>query len=316
MKRERAVLTVMFLSLSVYGCASEPSVEKTLKPPDSVVEENIITERVPSNDKSSSPPKELFNIKEHLKAAFRLKAGDRIEIRVFGRSDLTLDAVIPPNGLITFPLVGRVKVAGASPQDIEEKIETVLKEKELVRPQVSVLVKSYAPREVYIIGEVRSPGAYSMQPGVVLTLSQLLSLAGGLLRSANRQNIHLVRFAGGKRKVFTLSFNRLQKELEAEQDVPLLPRDVVLVGKMEKVYVLGCVKNPGGYNIDEGTATLTKVIALAGGLTRLAARSNITILRYSHMKKIKVDIDAIFEGRIVDPEVKEGDVVFVPESLF
>jgi len=307
-----ALLVVVLLC----GCVAEPHREDVLRTDEVAREESIITERLSPDGAKRPLPDELFDVEERLNAAFRLKAGDSIEIRVFGREDLTLSTVIPLDGYITFPLVGSVRVAGVSPQEIEKRIEEVLKEKELVSPQVSVLVKSYAPRKVYIIGEVRSPGGFSMQPGERLTLSQLLSLAGGFLSGADRQNIHLMRFDGSQRKVYTLSFSRLQKELETEQDVPLIPGDVILVGKMEQVYVLGCVKSPGGYDIEKGASTLTKVIAMAGGLTRLAARSSIRIIRYSEMKKIRIDIDAVFEGRIGDPVVKEGDVIFVPESLF
>ncbi|MCX7704408.1 MAG: SLBB domain-containing protein, partial [Planctomycetota bacterium] len=103
------------------------------------------------------------------------------------------------------------------------------------------------------------------------------------------------------------------------QDIPLLPGDVVIVGKTRQVYVLGCVNKPGGYNIGEGTETLTKIIAQAGGLTRIAARSSIRVLRSEEegrLKIIRIDIEAVFEGKLMDPQLKEGDVIYVPESLF
>jgi polysaccharide export outer membrane protein len=286
-------------------------------------QEHIIGKAEEGKGGTASLPAELFDVKEKLKDAFCLKPGDEIEIRVFGRNDLTITTVVPLEGSITFPLVGKVEIAGVSPQEIELRIKKALK-KELVAPQVSVLMKRYAPRNVYLLGEVRSSGGFPIQPGECMMLSQLLSLAGGFTKDADRQHLRLMRFVDGKRKIYTLSFSRLvlgakraalQKRAEIEQDIPLIPEDVVLVGKMEYVYILGCVKNPGGYSLGEEVPTLTKIIATAGGLTRLASHS-VQILRHKEFKKIRVDIDAVHSGEITDPRVKAGDVIFVPESIF
>jgi polysaccharide export outer membrane protein len=300
------------------GCKSQPPKQEQIFKPSSPTEESIIGRAEGTEDDSALLPEELFDVKERLQSAFRLKPGDELEIRVFGRNDLTLSTVVPPDGVLTFPLVGRVSVAGVSPQDVERKIEESLKEKELVNPQVSVLVKSYSPRKAYILGEVRNAGGYSIPAGEYLTLTQILSLAGGFLPDADKKNIRLFRFTANEKKVYSISFTKLQKYVESGQDIPLLPGDVLVVGKMQRVYVLGCVNKPGGYSLDEGIGTLTKVIAEAGGLTRVAARSSIKILRSEKegLKIIRINIDAVFEGKIPDLQVKEGDVIYIPESLF
>ncbi|MCX7704370.1 MAG: polysaccharide biosynthesis/export family protein, partial [Planctomycetota bacterium] len=128
------------------SCKSlSPTQEKTVPAPSAPLTEERVVGKMEKSEEDSPLPAELFNVTESLKKAFCLKPGDEIEIRVFGRGDLTLVTVIPPDGTISFPLVGQVKVADVSPQEIERRVEETLKEKELVDPQVSVLVRNYAP---------------------------------------------------------------------------------------------------------------------------------------------------------------------------
>ncbi|RKY13301.1 MAG: hypothetical protein DRP63_09720 [Planctomycetota bacterium] len=269
----------------------------------------------------TSLPPELLNNKATqtaLRNAFLISPGDRIQIRVVGHKDLQVEAVVPANGEISFPGAGRIKVVGHSPQEIENTIATGLRGKEFVDPQVVVTITSLAPRRVFILGAVKRPGGYETLLARPLTLVRLIALAGGFLNAADKEILLLVRRTASGDERYIIPFSTLHDGKKNGSDILLLPGDVVIVREQQKVYVLGSIASPGGYVVQPGLR-LTHVLALAGGLTRLADPKRVRLIRRLTNGSVGiavVDIDQVFEGKVSDVVVQPGDVIFVPESLF
>lgn len=119
---------------------------------------------------------------------YRLGSGDLIRIQVYGESDLSLDARVTETGTVAYPFLGQVQLAGRTLDEIQTQITRGLKGDYLVDPKVSVTILEY--RQIYINGEVKSPGGFSFQPG--LTVRKAISLAGGLTERASTSKISII----------------------------------------------------------------------------------------------------------------------------
>ncbi|MFJ4065749.1 polysaccharide biosynthesis/export family protein [Pseudomonas sp. NPDC089996] len=123
-------------------------------------------------------------------STYLLSPGDRLMISVWQEDTLRQDTVVLPDGSITFPLAGRVDVAGIEATAAAKKIETALKPY-LAQPNVSVVVTSTAGNLVYVQGKVIKPGPVPMAgPTAVL---QALSMSGGMDKFADESAIKVIR---------------------------------------------------------------------------------------------------------------------------
>ncbi|MFJ4445466.1 MULTISPECIES: polysaccharide biosynthesis/export family protein [Pseudomonas] len=123
-------------------------------------------------------------------SAYLLSPGDKVMISVWQEDTLRQETVVLPDGSITFPLAGRVDVAGLEATAVARKIETALKPY-LAQPNVSVVVTSTAGNLVYVQGKVIKPGPVPMAgPTAVL---QALSMSGGMDKFADESAIKVIR---------------------------------------------------------------------------------------------------------------------------
>ncbi|WP_252730521.1 polysaccharide biosynthesis/export family protein [Colwellia sp. E2M01] len=129
------------------------------------------------------------------KDSYILGPGDKVEIKVFGQDDLTIETLLGNSGTINYPFLGEISVTGLTVKQVELFIEQGLKGDYLINPSVYVQVLEY--RSFYIHGEVKKPGGYPYHPG--MTINQAVALAGGLTERADKSNISLFK-EGDKNK--------------------------------------------------------------------------------------------------------------------
>jgi polysaccharide biosynthesis/export protein len=111
---------------------------------------------------------------------YLIGAGDVIRIQVFQNRDLEVEARVTEGGVISFPLVGVIRVAGQSPSAIEQLIAKRLKDGNFLQnPQVTVNVREFRSQQVAVLGNVTRPGRYPLET-TGMRLSEVLSLAGGV----------------------------------------------------------------------------------------------------------------------------------------
>lgn len=144
---------------------------------------------------------------------YRLSAGDKIHVSVFGEPDLSVTERVSDRGSVSFPLLGELHVRGMTLDDVERLITSGLKGPYLVDPRVSVGIDEY--REFFVMGQVQRPGSYPYLPG--LTVRKAISVAGGFTERASRS------------KVYVVSEEQPQHERRVKHNESVGPGDTVVV---------------------------------------------------------------------------------------
>jgi polysaccharide export outer membrane protein len=256
-----------------------------------------------------------------------LIAGDVLHVTVFRQKDLELEVRIPEGGSFAYPLIGDVQAAGKTVKAVENELRTRLEEKYLYRAGVTVTVKEYAVRSVYVMGGVQKPGGYELHPNRRLTVLQLISTAGGYTDRAQKEYGQIIRRkANEERELIRFSAAEVERAVargKVEADVELMPDDLVVIPSAARVvYVLGQVNKPGSFDLPADTRiTVSMAVSQAGSWTKFASIANIQVLRQSPTGdplKLSVNLDAVVGGKLdQDLELRPGDVVMVPQrALF
>ena len=158
--------------------------------------------------------------------SYQLKAGDVIEVSVWGEEDLYRKVVVLPDGSIGYPLVGTVNVSGMATAEAEEALAEQLQEY-LPAPEVSVVVLESAGNRVYVLGKVTQPGSFPLT--TPLTAVQALALAGGLDEFADENDILILRDEGNGQTTLEVNYSRIVSGRDLSSNHRLLPGDTILV---------------------------------------------------------------------------------------
>lgn len=242
---------------------------------------------------------------------YRLGAGDIIRIVVYQNPDLTLETRVSETGVVSFPLIGNVRIGGLGVSAAEKLIADALKSGNFVKqPQVTLTLLQIKGNQASVLGQVNRPGRYPIETAD-MRLTDLLANAGGVA-TTGADMLVLTGVRNGK------PF-RLEVDLPsvfgpaAEQgrvnDVLIQNGDVLWVDRAPLVYIYGEVQRPGPMRLERGM-TLMQVLAAGGGLTQRGTERGIRVHRKTGDGKVQVIQAAM------DDSVKDGDVVYVKESLF
>lgn len=241
-----------------------------------------------------------------------LGPGDEVEVTVYGAPDLSGHTRVSPDGNISMPLVGYVRVAGLSSSEAEAAIEAQLRQNNIVNdPQVSIYAKEYTSSGISVAGEVARPGFYSaLGPH---RLFDVLQAAGGPTDKAANKVMITHR---DQKDATTLDISKDPAEMAAS-NVALQPGDTVVVPKAGIVYVLGEVTRPGGYVLNStGGITVLQVVAAAGGPTHVASAGKTRLLRRTEagFQEEPVNLKKLLRGKARDIAVRDQDILFIPSS--
>jgi polysaccharide biosynthesis/export protein len=229
--------------------------------------------------------------------SYTIGANDTLAIKVFDEPALSGTFRVDADGSITYPLLGRVAVAGATVRAIEQRLTTLLADGYLRRPQVAVEVVEYRSRSLYIMGEVRMPGKYAIEGDV--TLLEVLAKAGSLTPTAGSE-ILIRRMADtdatqpalpdaqGSIEVMRVNLDDLKTGV-ASFNLALQDGDTIIVEPAPRFYISGFVRNPG-YYVLQPKMTVQQAIAVAGGLTERGSNRGIKVQRIENGKPVERDI--------------------------
>ena len=145
---------------------------------------------------------------------YKLGTGDKLRVIVYGEDDLGGTFDVDGNGFISLPLIGQVKVAGLSANDVERAITAKFADGYLKEPRVNVEVTQYRP--FYVLGEVNKPGAYPYTDG--MSVQNAVADAGGFTEKAVEGGVY-VRHAGETKETY----------VPADGVAQIYPGDVVRV---------------------------------------------------------------------------------------
>lgn len=270
-------------------------------------------------------------VAKHVGSAYVLGPQDQISIRCVEEEEISDKPIaVDTNGFVSLPLIGRLKIAGLTIEQVESELSSRLK-KYYKNPAVSVTIVEFRSQPISVIGSVKSPGLHQIDGHK--TLVEVLSLAGGLADDAGpsvkitRQLkwgripvANAVDDSSGSYSVAEISIKELMDAKNPSSNIVILPQDIVSVPHAEMVYVIGRVQRSGGYVLREReTLSVLQVLSLAGGLDSSAAPKNSRIMRpvsgSSSRAEIPLNLSKIMSGQSGDVPLQPDDILFVPTSV-
>jgi polysaccharide export outer membrane protein len=242
---------------------------------------------------------------------------DVLTITVYDQAELSGKFNVEADGSFAYPLIGRIVAGGLTLRAVESELKRRLADGYLKNPQVSVAIEQYRSQRIFVIGEVRAPGAYQLTGD--MTLIEALARAGSVTTEAGEE-ILIVRPPDAKSRsgpvlpsddtsaeVIRVNARELQAGV-LSQNVALRDGDTLVVLRAQSVYVFGQVKTPGAFAAEKGT-TVLQALSLAGGITDRGSTGRVFIVRTVDGKKKE------FKAKLTDT-VEPGDTLIVKERFF
>ena len=284
---------------------------------------------------------------------YQIGPEDLLQVFVLEAPDLSRTVRVSADGEISLPLLGAVQAAGLTPSGLEAVIEELLRRSYMKDPHVSVFVEKVRSHPVSVFGAVEKPGVYQIRGPK--SLVEVLSMAQGLAKDAGdavlvtRQGnlaeasakapADGTHMAAAKAKVIPgaprwslsdakesasgqtikVSLKDLLNSGDGSANVLVYPGDAVRVTRAGIVYVVGEVRKPGGFvlNNNENISVL-QALALAEGLTPTSAAKKARIIVASaaggSRTQVAINLKKVLAGKAPDPMLQSRDILFVPNS--
>jgi polysaccharide export outer membrane protein len=257
---------------------------------------------------------------------------DQVTIHVVESDELNGKAYrVDEKGNLDLPMIGSLRVAGLTVHQAETQVADKLRVY-IREPQVTVFLSEMRSQPVSVIGAVNTPGVHQLQGHK--TLIEMLSMAGGLRQDAGYR-IKITRHIEwgmiplkeatidptGQFSVAEVALKGLMEASSPEDNVAILPNDVITVPVAEMIYVIGDVKKSGGFVLGERShVTVLQALAMAEGLDQAARANEARILRVTPgsdtRAELVVDLKKILAGRATDVAMLSNDILFVPTNGF
>lgn len=159
-------------------------------------------------------------------ASYLVGPGDVLEISVWKDESLSRNVIVPPDGVISFPLIGDIRVSQMTVTTLRDTISKKLSEY-VPDATVTVLLVQINSLRAYVIGKVNKPGQFSIDLNT--TVMQILSMAGGLNPYADDGRINILRQNGLQTTRILFDYKNVSKGQDLEQNILIQRGDVVIV---------------------------------------------------------------------------------------
>jgi polysaccharide export outer membrane protein len=237
-----------------------------------------------------------------------LGSGDVVHIVVYQNPDLTSDVRVSEAGSISFPLIGAVKVGGLTTAQAEKRIADALKSGNFVKqPQVSILVSQVRGNQASVLGQVNKPGRYPLEVAD-MRLTDVLAMAGGISPGGG-DLVTVVGTRNGQPYRTEVDLPTVFAAGKRGEDLIVQNGDVIWVDHSPMVYIYGEVQRPGSQRLERGM-TVMQLLAAGGGLTQRGTEKGLQLRRRGADGRIQSTQPTM------DDTLRDGDVVYVKESLF
>ncbi|WP_187992553.1 SLBB domain-containing protein [Vibrio harveyi] len=238
-------------------------------------------------------------------ADYTVGAGDEIVIQLFGKENTTHHLRVNRAGIINFPSLGPVQVAGMTFSDVRDSLNQRVKE-QMIGVRSDISLGEMRTMQVFVMGDAYKPGAYTVS--ALTTISQAIYYSGGFSESGALRNVQLKRNGQVIRK---LDMYDLLLKGDARNDIRLLPGDVVFIGALgNTISIDGEVNRPAIYEIKPGE-TYKQAIQMAGGFTANAYSDQIEVKRYAAEGARDALTLNFSQSHDQQTKVKDGDAVDV-----
>ncbi len=222
---------------------------------------------------------------------YRISLGDKLRIIITGGKRDSFDLTVGMDGSILFPELGLINVFGETIAEVRKKIE-VLVDNSYVGTDVSISLLELSAKKVNIVGAVKNPGTYIVNP--FSTISSVLAYSGGFEEYASLRTITILR--DGKEIIFDLY--QLLINGSRENDLNIEQGDTILVNSTNNfVEIMGSVNRPFiyEYKYDE---TLKDLISYAMGFSQKANKRNIAVTYLDNELDLTKLVEVNFEKNV------------------
>ena len=157
---------------------------------------------------------------------YRIGPEDLLDITVWREDAMKQQALVRPDGGISFPLIGEVLAAGKTVDELRDEIAKRL-EKFLPSPVVNLSIVKVGSHRIYVIGRVTRPGDFPA--GRYIDVLQVLTMAGGLTPFASENSIQIIRREDGKQTIIPFKYGEVRRGINMGQNLILRAGDTVVV---------------------------------------------------------------------------------------
>ncbi len=233
--------------------------------------------------------------------------GDELQIQIWGQVNQHGSFMVDRTGSISLPQVGTVHVAGLQFSQLSDFLKSQLG-RVYRNFDLNTNLGQLRSIQVFVVGQARKPGSFTI--GSLSTLLNALFASGGPLPQGSLRDIQVKR---GNETITHFDLYDLLMHGDKSKDVRLEPGDVIFIPEVgPQVAVLGSVTTPAIYELQR-EQSFKEIIALAGGLTNVAASSHARVERiYNHAQRSEMDVDLTAGD---SPSVQNGDIVSVNSIL-
>jgi len=240
-------------------------------------------------------------------------AGDLLDVGMYGMPDFKAEVRVNSGGEISLPMLGTVTVGGLPVEQAGKLIERRLVQMQLFNdPHIMVFVKEYATQGISVLGEVQKAGIYPLLGSK--TLYDVISAAGGTTPKAGKYV--LITHRNDPQQSIRVPLSTGAPE-SMENNVRIEPGDTIVVSKAGLVYVVGNVRQPGGFVMEnDRTITVLQALALAQGPGPNAALNGAKLIRKTPAgpEEVPLPLKKILAAKAPDLQLQPDDIVFVPVS--
>jgi protein involved in polysaccharide export with SLBB domain len=239
-------------------------------------------------------------------ADYTMGPGDVLRIQLWGKENQNLELPVSRDGTISFPDSGPLSVAGLSFDEAREQIRTRVSE-QYIGVQASVSLGELRSMRVFVLGEARNPGSYTVSS--LSTITNALYVSGGIKQTGSLRNVQHKR--DGK-LLGTLDLYELLLKGDSRNDNRLQAGDVIFIPPVGKrVGIEGEVYRPALYELDD-ESSLEQLVSMAGGLTPQAYPQRINIERTNEdFLRIIAEADYTSHNGRKAP-IQAGDRITIP----
>jgi polysaccharide export outer membrane protein len=245
---------------------------------------------------------------------------DLVTVAVYSAPELSHRARVGSDGNIRLPLLKqKIKASGLFPEELETAIAQVIIDEEIMTdPFVTVTIAEYQSRPINVVGGVRNP--LTFQAAQTVTLLEAIARAGGISPDAGNDILVNSKQIDSEGEAVTVTrripIRALIDDADPALNIQLRGGEEIRVPMADRIFVVGNVKRPGVFTVQNGDTTVLQMVALAGGLERFA-NDNAFIYRKdaSGIKaEIAIPLSKIMERKSIDAALEPNDILYIPDN--
>jgi protein involved in polysaccharide export with SLBB domain len=158
-------------------------------------------------------------------SASTLGAGDMVEVRVYQEPELSGIYRLSAEGTIDYPLCGKVTLVEMTSSQATDAVTRCLADGYIKKPQVSLLIREYSSKKIFVFGEVQKPGTFPYEES--MSIIQAVTLAGGFTKLSAKNSTHVTRIIEGSERKIRVPVEDIG--VGREKNFVLQPGDIVFV---------------------------------------------------------------------------------------